>query len=73
MPQESFFGHMKDGLKIRSKKWEFFRDVQSAVDGWMDYYNDDRYKIELGNLSPNEYYKYITTGEYPPAIPSIEG
>ena len=31
----------------------------------MDYYNNDRYQWELAKLSPNEYYKYITTGIYP--------
>lgn len=64
-PQESFFGHMKDELEIRSKKWKSFQEVQVAIDDWMDYYNNDRYKIGLGKLSPNEFYNYITTGDYP--------
>ena len=67
-PQESFFGHMKDELEIRSRNWESFSELQAAVDDWMDYYNNDRYKIGLGKLSPNEYYRYITTGEYPSAM-----
>lgn len=34
-------------------------------DRWMDYYNNDRCQWDLAKLSPNEYYHYITTGEYP--------
>lgn len=64
-PQESFFGHMKDELQIKSQNWQTFKEVQNAIDDWMDYYNNDRYKTGLGKLSPNEFYKYITTGEYP--------
>ena len=30
-----------------------------------DYYNNDRCQWDLAKLSPNEYYHYITTGEYP--------
>lgn len=64
-PQESFFGHMKDELQIQSQHWDTFDDIQATIDDWMDYYNNDRYKINLGKLSPNEFYNYITTGEYP--------
>lgn len=64
-PQESFFGHMKDELNIKVRDWKSFQDIQNAVDDWMDYYNNDRYKEGLGKLSPNEFYKYITTGDYP--------
>ena len=31
----------------------------------MDYYNNNRCQWDLAKLSPNEYYHYITTGEYP--------
>ena len=67
-PQESFFGHMKDELQVKSSNWTSISDVQSDIDDWMDYYNNDRYKTGLGRLSPNEFYKYITTGEYPPMM-----
>ena len=40
-------------------------EVLGIIDDWMDYYNKDRYQWELAKLSPNEYYKYITTGIYP--------
>lgn len=64
-PQESFFGHMKDELNIKARDWKTFEEIQADIDDWMDYYNNDRYKAGLGKLSPNEFYKYITTGEYP--------
>jgi len=64
-PQESFFGHMKDELADKMKTWERFEDVKRDVDDWIDYYNNDRYQWPLAKLSPNQYYDYITTGEYP--------
>ena len=64
-PQESFFGHMKQSLKDRMKSWESKSDVTLAIDDWMDYYNKDRYQENLENLSPDEYYQYVTTGIYP--------
>ncbi len=56
---------MKDELALKAKAWRSFAQVQADIDDWMDYYNKDRYKTGLEKLSPNEFYKYITTGEYP--------
>ena len=67
-PQESFFGHMKDELAGEIPGWTSFEDVKTSIDRWMDYYNNDRYQWDLAKLSPNEYYNYITTGEYPADI-----
>lgn len=64
-PQESFFGHMKQEIQFKTRKCLSFSAVQEVIDDWIDYYNKDRYKAALNNLSPNEFYKYITTGEYP--------
>ena len=64
-PQESFFGHMKDELREASTTWEIYEDVCASIEDWMDYYNNDRYQMGLQKMSPNEYYNYITTGEYP--------
>ena len=64
-PQESFFGHMKDELAGELPGRTSFEAVKSSIDRWMDYYNNDRYQWDLAKLSPNEYYNYITTGEYP--------
>lgn len=64
-PQESFFGHMKDELAGEIPRWTCFTDVKKSIDDWIDYYNNDRYQWDLAKLSPNEYYQYLTTGEYP--------
>ena len=64
-PQESFFGRMKDHIKDRLKSCNTFSEVKFVIDDWMDYYNKDRYQWRLAKLSPDEYYEYITTGEYP--------
>lgn len=63
VPQESFFGHMKDEIDISG--CERFQQVRDIIYDWMDYYNNDRYQWQLAKLSPNEYYHYITTGIYP--------
>ena len=67
-PQESFFGHMKDELRNCISSWKTIDDVSADIDDWMDYYNNDRYQMGLMKLSPNEYYKLITTGEYPDSM-----
>lgn len=64
-PQESFFGHMKDEIKDKLKQAEEYEEVKAIIDDYIDYYNNDRYQWQLAKLSPNEYYKYITTGKYP--------
>ena len=62
-PQESFFGHMKDEIDV--SECETFEEVKKIIDDWINYYNNDRYQWNLAKLSPSEFYKYITTGEYP--------
>ena len=62
-PQESFFGHMKDEIDLRD--CEKYSEVKRIIDDWMDYYNNERYQWQLAKLAPNEYYEYITTGNYP--------
>lgn len=62
-PQESFFGHMKD--EIHLERCNTFAKLKFEVDDYMDYYNNDRYQWDLTKLSPNQYEKYILTGEYP--------
>ena len=64
-PQESFFGGMKDHIKNKLKLCETFNEVKEIIDDWVDYYNNERYQWRLAKLSPNEYYDYIITGEYP--------
>ena len=62
-PQESFFGHMKDEIDVRECR--NYREVKKIIYDWMNYYNNERYQWHLAKLSPNEYYEYITTGNYP--------
>ena len=64
-PQESFFGHMKDEVGDRVKQCEDYTSLCLLIDDYMDYYNNDRYQIELAMLSPNEYLQYYKTGIYP--------
>ena len=64
-PQESFFGHMKEEIRFSSYKDLSYDDVKSMIDDWINYYNNERYQMGLQKLSPNEFYNYITTGEYP--------
>lgn len=68
-PQESFFGHMKDELKLKSVTWKKPSEAKKAIDDWMDYYNNERYQLGLEKLSPNEFYQYTTTGIYPVSMP----
>lgn len=70
-PQESFFGHMKDHIKPKLAVCTSFSDVEAVVDEYISYYNNDRYQWDLAKLSPNEYYQFCTTGEYPLNVPNI--
>ena len=77
-PQESFFGHMKDHIGGSLKGCTEYAQVKAIIDDYMDYYNNERYQWELAKLSPNEYYQFCLTGEYPldvsnpPAAPKAE-
>ena len=64
-PQESFYGHMKDELADKMAGWTCFTDVKRDIDDWFDYYNHDRYQWQLAKLSPSQFFRYVTTGEYP--------
>ncbi len=64
-PQESFFGHMKDEINDKIKECETYNNVKAVIDDWVDYYNNERPQWDLAKLSPNDYYKYCITGEYP--------
>lgn len=76
-PMESFFGRMKDHIGNRLKTCREYGEVKAIVDDYIDYYNNDRYQWELAKLSPNEYYRFFTTGEYPlkisnpPPVPTV--
>ena len=67
-PQESFFGHMKDHIGSQIKNCTEFSQVKKLVDDYIDYYNNERYQWNLAKLSPNEFYQFYMTGEYPVKI-----
>lgn len=69
-PQESFFGHMKDIIRPKLEHCNDFQDVQIIIDEYMDVYNNHRYQWNLAKLSPNEYYRFVTTGVYPLDVPN---
>lgn len=54
---------MKDEIDL--SQCSCFSEVKAVIDDWINYYNNDRYQWQLAKLSPNEYYEYITTGQYP--------
>lgn len=62
-PQESFFGNMKDELKI--KECLSFDELQIEIDDYMDYYNNYRYQWDLEKRIPVEYRIYLLEGGNP--------
>lgn len=68
---------MKD-IKDKLKNAAEYSEVKAIVDDYMDYYNDKRSQWHLAKLTPNEFYRFVTTGIYPldisnaPAVPSIK-
>ena len=70
-PQESCFGHMKEEIDITD--CDTHEQIAAVINDWIDYYNNDRYQWDLAKLAPAEYYRYVTTGEYPlPIVPPKE-
>ena len=69
---------MKDHIRDKLRNATEFSQVKAIVDDYIDYYNNDRYQWHLAKLSPNEYYQFCITGEYPvkisvpPAVPTIQ-
>lgn len=39
--------------------------VKQMVDGYIDSNNNEHYQYSVAGLIPSEYYRYITTGNYP--------
>lgn len=64
-PQENFFGHLKDEIKLFVSQAKTPKEVQQIVEDWIDYYNNERYQWDLLKLSPVQYYNYLKTGEDP--------
>lgn len=56
-PIESFFGHMKDELDYKS--CQTFRELDSKIDEYMRYYNNERKQWTRRKMTPVEYRKYL--------------
>lgn len=69
-PQESFFGHMKDEIRLNPSDASSI--ISQKIHDWLDYYNKDRYQWLLAKLSPDEFYEYAKTGVYPLSVPPPE-
>ncbi|WP_146951053.1 IS3 family transposase, partial [Clostridium beijerinckii] len=52
-PQESFFGHMKDEIDLKS--CSTFEELEASIDNYMEYYNNYRYQWGLKKLAPVQY------------------
>ena len=65
-PQESFFGHMKE--EVRLNKSDNHTEITNKIGEWIEYYNSERPQWNLRKLTPNEYYEFTKTGVYPLAI-----
>lgn len=62
-PQESFYGHMKDELRL--DRCKTFSELKEEIDSYIEYYNRFRYQWDLEQMAPDEYYTYKTTGNKP--------
>lgn len=52
-PQESFFGHMKDEVDL--KTCITLEELEAEIDNYMNYYNNYRYQWTLEKLAPVQY------------------
>jgi putative transposase len=57
-PIESFFGHMKDELNLKSYK--SYEDLTTAVNQFIEYYNEDRPQWNLKGITPAERRELLT-------------
>lgn len=51
-PIESFFGHLKDEIDLKS--CQSFEEVKSKVENYIYYYNNERYQWGLNKMTPAE-------------------
>lgn len=64
-PQKSFLGHMKDEIGKYIEITSTYDGLEKVINNYMDYYNNERYQYKLAKLSPNEFFEYYKTGNYP--------
>lgn len=56
-PQESFFGHLKDEVDIKS--CQSLDELRQEIDEYMIYYNNYRYQWELKKMTPVQYKNHL--------------
>ncbi len=56
-PQESFFGHFKDEIDMKS--CEALEDVKREIKSYMTYYNHYRGQWNLKRMTPVEYIHHL--------------
>ncbi|MNY36259.1 Integrase core domain protein [compost metagenome] len=56
-PQESFYGHMKDHVNHRS--CQTLAELQRKIDGYIRYYNNNRYQWGLKKMTPVQYRNHL--------------
>ena len=58
-PQESFFGHLRDEVDIKS--CNTFEELSDLIADYIDYYNNDRYQWNLNRMTPIQYRNFLLT------------
>ncbi|GCD11937.1 IS3 family transposase [Clostridium tagluense] len=56
-PQESFFGHMKDEIDLKS--CTTLKAVKKMIDNYITYYNNYRYQWNLKKMTPVQYRNHL--------------
>lgn len=56
-PQESFFGHMKDEIDLKS--CTTLKDVKKMIGKYIKYYNNYRYQWDLKKMTPVQYRNHL--------------
>ena len=56
-PQESFFGHMKDEIDLKS--CTTLENVKKMIDRYITYYNNYRYQWNLKKMAPVQYRNHL--------------
>jgi putative transposase len=59
-PMEGFWGILKSEMYYLHK-FEHYESLKSAIEKYINYYNNKRYQKRLRCMAPMEYQKYLTT------------
>lgn len=56
-PMESFFGHLKDDLDLKSI--QTFEELNDMISNYINYYNNERYQWDLKKMTPIQYRDHL--------------